>query len=110
MLARAVQGTLLRMSLVEKDRFARLPQTAPDELTYPAEFHFRIIAEAQSCAETALKALVAAYRVTAPLATSQASATGRYQAFSVSVTMRSRDEMHAFDAAVKQVPGVRMLL
>ncbi len=98
------------MSLVEKDRFDRVRASAQQEVAYPAEFHFRIIVEAQSSAEDALKALLAVYRVTVPLASSQASATGRYQAFSVSVTMRSRDEMHAFDAAVKQVPGVRMLL
>lgn len=79
-------------------------------MSYPAEFHFRIIVEVESSVVTALTALLAAYRVTAPLTASRVSSAGRYHAYSVSVEIRSQAELCAFDAAVKQVPGVRMLL
>ena len=99
------------MSISEANRFART-QRAPQELevAYPAEFHFRIIVEAEVAAEAALGALLATYQITAPLTASKVSSAGRYQAFSVSVKIRSQAELHSFDAAVKQVPGVRMLL
>jgi len=79
-------------------------------VTYPAEFHFRIIVESEAAAEAALGTLLATYQVTAPLTASQASSAGRYQAFSVSVMIQSQAELQSFDVAVKQVPGVRMLL
>jgi putative lipoic acid-binding regulatory protein len=98
------------MSLFETDRFVRPPQSAPAEVSYPAEFHFRVIVETQASAEAALSATLAAFQVTVPLTSSQASSGGRYQAYSVSVMMQTRDELHAFDTAIKKVPGVRMLL
>lgn len=99
------------MSISESNRFAR--KQAPvveQEVAYPAVFHFRIIVEVGAAAESVLEVAVAAYKITQPLTSSQASAAGRYQAYSVSVEMQSRDELYAFDAAVKSVPGVRMLL
>ncbi|MDD4018552.1 MAG: DUF493 family protein [Kiritimatiellae bacterium] len=99
------------MGLLEVNRFGRLPASVSErELVYPAEFHFRILAEAESAAEAALGAAVAPYRVTAPLAFSRGSSGGRYRAYSVSVQIENREELLAFDAAVKRVPGVRMVL
>lgn len=99
------------MSLKVTDTFKRAPQVQSQEVAYPALFHFRVIVEA-SVAEVpaALRVALAAYTVAAPLTASRASSGGRYQAYSVSVEIRSRDELHAFDAAIKAVPGVRMLL
>lgn len=98
------------MSISESNRFARTQRAVQDQsVTYPAEFHFRIIVEA-AADETALGVMLAAYQVTTPLTASQASSAGRYRAYSVSVEIRSQAELHAFDAAVKQVPGVRMVL
>jgi putative lipoic acid-binding regulatory protein len=80
-------------------------------VAYPAEFHFRIIVEAAAAeAEAGVNRVLAGYRVTAPLAVSQASSAGRYCSYSVSVEIRSRAELHALDAALKRVPGVRMVL
>lgn len=99
------------MSLIEVNRFDRLPAPpSAQEQVYPAVFHFRILTESESTAETSLAAAVAAYQVTVPLAFSQGSSGGRYHAFSVSVNIRSREEMQALDAAIKLVPGVRMVL
>lgn len=82
------------------------------EAVYPSEFHFRIIVDAQqadACAPL-LEEAAASYRVTAPLAVSRHSSAGRYLAYSLSVRLESRDELEALDAAIKRVPGVRLLL
>ena len=98
------------MSIKVPDSFARKEPAQSGELEYPAEFHFRIIVEAATEAAAALGAVLAPYSVTAPLAASRASSAGRYEAYCVSVLIRSPGELQDFDAAVKRVPGVRMLL
>jgi len=98
------------MSLLESNRFDRGPAAPAVEVAYPAVFHFRIIAERALFAAAALDACLEAYAVVAPLALSRASAEGRYDAYGVSVEIQSQAELHAFDAAVKQVAGVRMVL
>jgi putative lipoic acid-binding regulatory protein len=80
------------------------------KVEYPALFHFRIITEAEAQAEQALLRAVIPFQVKAPLASSHASSTGRYAAFSISILMQSRAEMETFDAVIKKVPGVRMVL
>ena len=84
--------------------------SAPTKVEYPAIFHFRVIVEPGAFNRTELDAALAAYKVTAPLAVSRASSAGRYQAYSVSVEIQSQEALHVFDAALKQVPGVRMVL
>jgi len=79
-------------------------------LEYPALFHFRIITDAEAGIEPALAEAVGAYQVMSPLAPSHVSSGGRYTAYSVSVMMQSREELEAFYAVVKAIPGVRMLL
>lgn len=99
------------MSISASNRFVRTGLPAQEQaVSYPAEFHFRIIVEIEPAVKTALEALMATYRVTAPLTASRASSAGRYHAYGVSVEIQSQAELQAFDAAVKRVPGVRMLL
>ena len=98
------------MSIKVPDTFARNNPSQSQELVYPAEFHFRIIADTEFEANSALAEVLAVYKVTAPLAASRSSSAGRYRAYCVSIEMQSQEELHAFDAAVKRVPGVRMLL
>ncbi len=84
---------------------------AAGEKVYPAEFHFRIIVEAQVSSDEALRGAIAAYRVTTPLAPSRVSSgADRYKSYSVSIELRSRSEMVAFDEGVRRVPGVRMII
>lgn len=99
------------MGILETNRFNR-PRPAQQEqaVAYPAVFHFRIIMDAAAADAAALSVLLADYRVTVPLEASRASSAGRYQAFSVSVEIQTQAELHTFDAAVKRVPGVRMVL
>lgn len=111
MLSEAGVAKLEPMSIKVTDLFARQPEAQRQELVYPAEFSFRIIVEAElPGVEAALGAVLSAYRVTAPLAFSRTSSAGRYRAYGASVELQSPDELRAFDAAVKRVPGVRMLL
>ncbi|MCL1920979.1 MAG: DUF493 domain-containing protein [Kiritimatiellaeota bacterium] len=80
------------------------------ELEYPAQFHFRVITDAVEGMETTLAEAVGTYEVTLPLARARASAGGRYTAYAVSILMRNREEMETFDATIRKIPGVRMLL
>ena len=98
------------MSIKVPDTFSQKNAPQNQELAFPAEFHFRIITDAEADAEAALCAAVAAYKVTSPLTASRTSSAGRYRAYCVSVEIQSQSEHHAFDATVKRVPGVRMLL
>jgi putative lipoic acid-binding regulatory protein len=80
------------------------------EVEYPACFHFRIITDADAKMEHTLKQAMQPFQVTEPLAPARASSAGRYTAFAVSIMMKSRTEMEAFDAVIKHIPGVRMVL
>lgn len=82
----------------------------PTEVAYPALFHFRIITETEAQAEELLLQVITPYHVKAPLVSERTSAAGRYTAFSISILMQSRTEMETFDATIKKVPGVRMIL
>lgn len=77
---------------------------------YPATFHFRVITEPAVFVEADVAALLEAFKVAAPLTPSRCSSGGRYRAYSVSVEMMSREDLHCFDAALKKVRGVRMVL
>jgi putative lipoic acid-binding regulatory protein len=77
---------------------------------YPVVFHYRVITDSDADAEPALAQAVGAYQVASPLTLSRASSGGRYTAYSVSIVMQSCEEAEAFDAAIKKIPGVRMLL
>ncbi len=103
-------GKLIPMSIRVNDTFKRADPAGNGESAYPAEYHMRVIVEAASDAEGALCAVVSAFRVTAPLRPSNTSSGGRYRAFGVSVAFNDRTEHEAFDAAVKRVSGVRMIL
>ena len=80
------------------------------EVTYPALFHFRIIADAGAAIEPAIARALTAYHVTAPLTPSRTSSAGSYASYSLSATMPTRDALETFYATVKAIPGVRMLL
>ena len=79
-----------------------------EELQYPAECHLSVITDGREGMETSLRAALSPYTVTAGLTAGKAS--GKYTAWRVSVTVNSRDELHAVDAAVRNIPGVRMVL
>jgi putative lipoic acid-binding regulatory protein len=95
--------------MIKQEATRSVPSPAV-EVVYPACFHFRIITDTEAQAEQALQQAVTPFDVTAPLVAARASSAGHYTAFSVSIMMRSRQEMETFDAAIKNVPGVRIVL
>ena len=80
------------------------------KLEYPAVFHFRVIAEASLFVAEKLDALLADYKIVEPPAQAANSNAGRYLSCAVSIEMQSQEQLHAFDEAVRGLPGVRMLL
>jgi len=77
-------------------------------LEYPAECHLSVITDGREGMEAAIRAALSPYAVTAGLTAGKAS--GKYTAWRVSVRVDSREELHAVDAAVRSIPGVRMVL
>jgi len=78
------------------------------EPTYPAECHLSVITDGREDMEAALRAALAPYAVTAGPTPGKAS--GKYASWRVSVTVTSRDALHALDHAIRSLPGVRMVL
>ena len=78
------------------------------ELQYPAECHLSVITDGREGMEAAIKAALSPYAVTVGLTAGKAS--GKYTAWRTSVRVDSRDELHAVDNAVRNIPGVRMVL
>lgn len=100
------------MAFLAKDSFRneREPQTSRQEVEYPAVFPMRVIVEVEIFDSEAMAAVLERYKVVSPWEKSQASSSGRYQAFGVSVEVTSFGELAGIDAEVKAVRGVRMLL
>ncbi len=87
-----------------------VPGAAAREVQYPAVFHFRVIADAPVPVTGALAELLGGYEVVGPLSEANLSSGGRYRSYGVSVRMASREQLQAFDGAVRALAGVRMLL
>ena len=77
---------------------------------YPAVLHFSVVAESPFQHLAELRAALAGRDVTAPLEPGPASRSGRYATFRVSVRCASQAEHENLGAALKQVPGVKMVL
>ena len=78
------------------------------ELKFPAECHLSVVTDGREGTEAALRAALVPYAVTSAPAAGKAS--GKYTAWRVSVSVASRDELHALDRALRALPGVRMVL
>lgn len=83
---------------------------ADEKDVYPAVHSFRAIAEAEADVEAALLAALEPFEVVSPLARGRSSSGGKYQVFHFSARLDTRARHHALDAAVKSVPGIRILL
>ena len=77
---------------------------------YPAVHNFRVITDAAMDAERAIMEALEAYEVVSPLARGRTSSGGKYLVFHFSARLSTRAEHHALDAAVKALPGVRILI
>ncbi len=78
---------------------------------YPAVHNFRVITDAAVVdAERAIAEAISVYEIASPLSRGRSSSGGKYLVFHFSARLSSRAEHHALDAAVKALPGVRILL
>jgi len=84
--------------------------SAADQLRYPATFHLSIVGDARVDFGADVRAVLADYRVLAPLSDGLATPSGRHRALRVSVEVESRDRLDALDRTLRAVPGVRMIL
>ena len=81
-----------------------------DQVVYPCECHFRIIAFNRPGMFSAIEQVLKRLHVTGPLEESHVSNEGTYKSFAVSTVVWSRDEMNAIDRTLRDVEGVKMVL
>ena len=80
------------------------------ELKFPVLAHHRIIVNAEQKDEAFMQALFAGFDLAAPVAEAHASASGKFVSFNLSVRLKDREEMARLDAAIANVPGLKMCL
>ncbi len=80
------------------------------EVRYPVNVHHRLIILRDEYDEAKLREVLAPYHITADLEQSNESKGGKYISFGFSAMMHSRDELYGLDAALRTVPGMKMVL
>lgn len=80
------------------------------EIEFPVVAHHRLIVNAASKNEAATAALFEGFKLTEPVKEVNASSSGKYVSFSISVKLDSKEEMSDLDAAISHVPGLKMCL
>lgn len=83
---------------------------ADESKVYPAVHHFKVIVDSAAFQEAALHTELANHDVRKPLARGRASSGGKYTTYEVSIHFVDRASHHRFDAAVKAIAGVKILL
>ncbi len=77
---------------------------------FPAECHFKIIAEAERTVQPAIERALDEESMMVGVHRGHASAGGKYITFNVSMTIPDRDTMVRLDRAFRAIEGVRMVL
>lgn len=80
------------------------------ELKFPVVAHHRLIVNAAARDDAFLQALFAGFDLASPVAEAHASASGKFVSFNLSVRLKDREEMARLDAAIANVPGLKMCL
>ena len=83
--------------------------TIPPTL-YPAEFHVSIIGDMREGLEQALADVLKNYKVITPLYAGIHAPNKKYHSWRTTVEVATSEELHALDAALRAVPGVKMLV
>lgn len=81
-----------------------------EKLEYPVVAHHRVIVKAEAKDPALLQRLFADFELVEPIAEANASSSGKYVSFAVSARFRDAAEMARFDAQLKLVPGLKMVL
>ncbi|MCQ2380242.1 MAG: DUF493 domain-containing protein [Victivallaceae bacterium] len=82
------------------------------EITFPADWEFRVIIEAKSydTAEPGIRSVFMKFGLEPKFEEGRTSSTGAYRSVRAGVAIESRDMLDAVSAALVAVPGVKMLL
>lgn len=86
------------------------PVFGDEEIQFPQEVHYRIIAEGNAAAEKAVRATAESLGVSERMAAGNASAGGKYQTFALTITATSKEHMHGVDAAFRKLECVKMVI
>jgi len=86
------------------------PVFGDEKVQFPVEVHFRIVSEASSEVETRVRAAAASLGVGNQLKAGNASSTGKYLSYQLSVVVESEERMQTIDRTFRDVEGVRMVL
>ena len=81
-----------------------------EKFKFPVTAHYRIIVHSAEKDLETTQRLFDGFDLVEPVREMRASSGGRYASFSVSVRFGGRDEMSRFDAQLKFVPGLKMVL
>lgn len=84
--------------------------TAADELKFPLECHFRIIALDQPNMHFVIETVLMELGVNVPLEESNSSASGKYKSFKFSLVVDSKETMNKIDQELRNIEGVKMVL
>lgn len=87
-----------------------MPLPDPDQLKFPLECHFRIIAESRHGMHFVIETVLIENGVKSPLNTENTSSGGRYLSYSVNIQVESLEHMKKIDAALRSIAGVKMVL
>ncbi len=80
------------------------------EIKFPVVAHQRIIVNADRRDDGFTQALFAGFDLASPVTVVNTSANGKYASYALSVRLKDRAEMMRLDAAIAQVPGLKMCL
>lgn len=80
------------------------------EITYPVEVHYRIIAKAELRVDQEVKKTAARLGLSEKLVAGNRSAAGTYRTWNLSVQVESPARMSEIDRRFRAVDGVKMVL
>ncbi len=82
------------------------------QLTYPVDWHFRIITENSAHPEVVqeIRRVLETFKVSNPLNIGNESKQAKYVSYQVTATLPNRQFMEDIAAAFNAIPGVKMVL
>lgn len=86
------------------------PVFGDEKVQYPVEVHFRVVCHATPDVMERLQSALLAIGIDKRLTTGNASASGKYQSYELSLVVDSEPQMKQIDATLRGVDGVKMVL
>jgi len=87
-----------------------MPDDSPNPEIYPATLHFSVIVEAGRDVSAGMAAALAGRDVAAPPQPGPPSRSGRYATLRLSARCATREEHDSLLSALRNIPGVKMVV